>query len=200
MESVPMLVGGRRALLVGMGGHQGGVQVDDQRARRGRAQRPRGLPRPAKRRPQPGHPARVGRELLGDHPPRGRGRADLTQQLRLVTQARQVTKPVPTVGQHHHKIPQHRAPVVAAGPPAQVGTPTKLGGQPHGIGGLGQQQTPGMADQVLAIGGDQDAGTRLGRLHRQGDLSDRERGRQTAASSLAREVPCYSMPTPSAAA
>jgi hypothetical protein len=65
------------------------------------------------RRPQPGQAKLVGGDLL-HHPPGGRGRGDRTEQLRLVAQDCQVAQAVPTIGQHHRQVPQHRAHVMAA--------------------------------------------------------------------------------------
>ena len=106
VEPEAALVGPGRALLVGVRGHQGGVHIHQQQPVDVGAGLPR--PRPCLRPggTQPGQAPLVAGDPL-EHPPGGRGGRHLAEQLRLVTQHRQVAQAVPAVSQHHHKIPQH---------------------------------------------------------------------------------------------
>ncbi len=161
-----------RALLVGVGVHQGGVQVDAQQTRRRRAQRPRPRADPPQRRPQPGHPAGVGGDLP-DHPPRRRRRADPPEQPCLLPQAGQVAHTVAPVGQQHHQVTQDRATVMGMATTradkAEVGATTKLAGQAEPVRKLGQQHHPGVAADAVGVGGNFESWTGVGSLHRQGD-------------------------------
>ena len=68
MEAEGLLPGRRRLLLLGVGDHDGGVQVDgDQAAARARAPRPRPAPRPAPG-PPPGRPGSPSAPAAGPRP------------------------------------------------------------------------------------------------------------------------------------
>ena len=198
VEPEAVLVGRRRALLVGVRIDKGRVQVQDQRSRRGRAQRPRLLAGPGQRRPQRRGPARICGELLSQDPPGGRGRADLAEQLRLVPQGGQVADAVATIGEHDHKVPQHLPAVVGATAQPGVGAAAKLDGQAQPVCQLTKQRCPDVATDALAVGDDFEPGTRVGSLHPQGDPPGRWLRPQTAASSLVGRVPCYLAPACSA--
>ena len=129
VKPVAMLVGRRRALLIGVRLDQGRVQVQDQRPRWGRTQRPGALADPGQRRPQPADPTRIGGQLLGQDAPGGRDRGDLAEQPGLVPQAGQVADAVATVGEHDHQVAQHLPAVVGASTHAEVGAAAKLAGQ-----------------------------------------------------------------------
>lgn len=194
MEPEALLVGRRRALLVGMGVDQGRIQVQDQRPRRRRAKLPRLLADPGQRRPQRRDPTRIGGQLLGQDAPGGRGRTDLAEQLRLVAEGGKVADAVATVGEHDYKIPQHLAAVISASAHADIGAPAKLAGQPQPVRQLTKQRRPDMATDALAVGDHFEAGTRVGSLHLQGDPPGRWFRPSDAASSLVGRVPCYPAP------
>jgi hypothetical protein len=168
MEPERALVGARHAFLgVAVGQHQGRVRVDDQQLDlrvaaggpdAGAGMRPGG--------PQPGQPVRVAGRAF-DHPPGGRGRGHRAEQLRLITQHRQIAQAVATVGQHHRQVPEHGR---VRMPAALRVAPAKRPGQPDPVGQLPQQRRPGMADHPGAVGGDFDPGRRVGSLHPQGAL------------------------------
>jgi hypothetical protein len=134
VKPVALLVGRRRALLVGVRLDKGRVHVQQQRPHRCRTQRPGALADPGQRRPQPADPPRVGGQLLGKDPPGGRGRADPAEQLRLVPQAGQVADAVTTVGEHDHQVAQYLTAVISASTHAEVGAAAKLTGQPQPVG------------------------------------------------------------------
>jgi|RhiMetdeSRZDD1v2_1073273.scaffolds.fasta_scaffold72667_2 hypothetical protein len=133
VKPVAVLVGRRRALLVGVRLDKGRVHVQDQRPRWGRAQCPGALADPGQRRPQPADPTRIGGQLLGQDAPGGRRGGDLVEQLRLVPQAGQVADAVATVGEHDHQVAQHLTAVMRASTHAQVGAAAKLRGQPQPV-------------------------------------------------------------------
>jgi hypothetical protein len=164
-----LLVGRRRALLLGVRIDKGRVDVQDQRPCRGRAQLPGPLADPGQRRPQRRDPTRVTGHLLGQHPPGGRGRADSPEQLRLVPQAGQVADAVATVSEHDHQIAQHLTAVMSAGAHAEVGAAAKFAGQAQPVCQLTKQCCPDVAADALAIGDDFEPGTGVGSLHLQGD-------------------------------
>jgi hypothetical protein len=167
-----MLERASRALLVRMGVHQGGVKVDAQRPRRCRTRRPRPRTDPRQRRPQRRHPSGIGSDLPED-PPRSRRRADPAEQPRLIAQAGQVAHTVTPIGQHDDQVTQHRAAVVGmaatGADKAKVGAAAKLLRELEPVGQLGQQYHPGVAADAVRVGGDIEAGTSVGSLHRQGD-------------------------------
>jgi hypothetical protein len=66
---------------------------------------------------------------LGDDAPGGCGRADLTEQLRLVAERGQVADAVAAVGEHDHQVAQHLTAVISASTHAAVGAAAKLAGQ-----------------------------------------------------------------------
>jgi len=133
VEPEGVLVGARRAfLMVAVGEHQGRVGVDDQQLdiwtaadspRAGTGMRPGGT--------QPGQPVCLGGDSF-EHPPGGRGRGDLAEQLGLLPQGGQVAQAVATIGQHHRQIPQHRRVQVAAS--AFSLAPAKRPGQSQPVG------------------------------------------------------------------
>jgi hypothetical protein len=173
VEPEPTLVGPGRALLVGVRGHQGGVQVDHQQAVHPGARLPgppaclgAGLTQPGQ-----GLLATLGEAL--DDAPGGRGRGHRAEQPGLVPERGQVAQAVPTIGQHDRQVGQH-----LAGP---VPNPTWLLAthpaiqrcwQPETIGQLNQQHHPSVPDEPLTIGGDFEPCQRLGSLHPQGALLD----------------------------
>jgi hypothetical protein len=117
------------------------------------------------------HGARPARRVLGnplDHTPSSRGPGHRAEQLRLVTQHRQVAQAVATISQHDGQVSQHDRVGVAAS--ATWGTPAQRAGQPDPIGQLTQQCRPSMPHDAAAVGGDFEAGTRVGSLHPQGAL------------------------------
>jgi hypothetical protein len=192
VEAEGVLVAARRALLgVAVGEHQGRVGVDDQQLHvRVAAGGPGAATGMGPGDAQPGQPVRVPGDAV-QHPPGGRGRGDLAEQLRLVAQHRQVAQAVATVGQDHRQVPQHgrvRMPPAAA----LWAAPAKRPGQPDLVGQLPQQRRAGMADHADPVGGDFEAGRRVGSLHPQGALLEPGRDPQTAAFSLLERAPCLS--------
>jgi hypothetical protein len=169
VEPEGVLVAARRALLgVAAGQHQGRVGVHDQPLDiRVGAGGPRASAGVGSGGPQPGQPVRVLADPF-DHTPGGRGRGHRAEQLRLITQDRQVGKAVTTIGQHHRQIPQHRRVQMATSAAGPV--PAKRLGQPEPVGQLPQQRRAGMPDHPGTVGGDFDPGRRVGSLHPQGAL------------------------------
>jgi hypothetical protein len=188
MKPERLLVGARRALLgVAVRGYQGRVRVHDQHLDRwiatgrphpGAGMRPGG--------PQPGQPIGVVGDPLDD-PPGGRGRGHRAEQLRLVAQHRQVAQAIATIGQHHRQIAQHGRVRVTTG--ARL-VPAQRHGQPEPVGQLPQQRRASMADHTGAVGGDYEAGRRVGSLHPQGALP--EPGLRPSDSRIlpAQRAPC----------
>jgi hypothetical protein len=141
---------------------------------------------------QPGQPVGIGGDPF-QHPPGGRGRGHRSEQLRLVPQGSQVAQAVAAVGQHHRQVAQHGRIRMAAGggsPPAQ-----RLG-QSDPVGQLPQQRRAGMPDHPGAVGGDFEAGRRVGSLHPQGALLGHGYDLRTAVSSLVRRALSQSSPGP----
>ena len=105
----PALVGRRRSLLLGMGGDQGGIEVDDVEAGVGS----RGPHLLAGTRS--GH--RDPLECFGvdglEGPPRRRRRGHLPEQIGLITEHRKVRDGVAAVGDHHGQIDEDLAAVMA---------------------------------------------------------------------------------------
>jgi hypothetical protein len=169
MEPEGMLVGACRAFLgITVGQDQGRVSVHDQHldswiatdgpgARAGMG--PGGT--------QPGQPVRILGQALDD-PPGGRGGGHRPEQLRLVAQGGQVGKAVTAIGQHHRQVPQHRRIRMAATATGLV--PAQRLGQPDPVGQLPQQRRADMTHHPSAVGGDFEAGRRVGSLHPQGAL------------------------------
>jgi hypothetical protein len=132
--------------------------------------------------PQPGQPIGVVGDPLDD-PPGGRGRSHRAEQFRLVAQGGQVAQALATIGQHHRPVTQHGRVRVPMG--ARL-VPVQRPGQPEPVGQLPQQRRAGMADHAGDVGGDFEAGRRVGSLHPQDALLDRDCDLQTAAFSLLR--------------
>ena len=151
MEPEGVLVGPGRTLLLGVRVHQGGVQVHQQQLAVGvRAGLPGTSAGMGSGRAQAGQPVRVGRQPL-HHPPGGRGRGDLAEQLGLRAQHPKIAQAVPAIGQHHGQIPQHPSLRVTAAP-ATPGPPAQRAGQPQPVGQLDQQPDTGMADDAVGVG------------------------------------------------
>jgi hypothetical protein len=188
VEPEPTLVGPGGALLVGVRGHKGGVQVDHQQPVHPRA----GLPgSPAGLRagqPQPGQASLAALGEALDDPPGGRGRGHRAEQPGLVTERRQVAQAVPTIGEHDRQIGQHLAgPVPSPAWLPSCSPAIQLGRQPEPVSQLDQQRGPGVPDEPLAIGGDVEPYPRLDSLHPQGALLDwGSRPRQPHSPSSAR--------------
>jgi hypothetical protein len=153
MKPEAALVGGGGALLgIGVGLDEGGVDVQDPPTRR-RCPGPPGPPaRLGAGGANPGQGVLAGQGDLLNHPPGGRHRGHRAQQPLTPDQQPQVTKAVPTVGQHHHQIPQHpggRVPTRPASPRGDKAAQRR--GQPDAVGQLGQQPHPGVADEPLVF-------------------------------------------------
>jgi hypothetical protein len=92
------------------------------------------------------------------------------------------------VGQHHRQVPQHRR--VRMPPATTWAVPAKRIGQPQPVGQLPQQRRAGMTDHADPVGGDFEAGRRVGSLRPQGPSLSRDCDLQTAAFSLLERAPC----------
>jgi len=178
--------------VVAVGQHQGRVGVDDQQLDIGVAA---GCPGAdagvGPGGPQPGQPVGVSGDPV-QHPPGGRGGGHRAEQLGLISQGGQVAEAVPAVGQHHRQIPQHRRVRMTA--IAARLAPAQRPGQPEPVGQLPQQRRAGMADHADPVGGDFEAGQRVGSLHPQGALLDHGYDLRTAVSSLVRRALSHSNP------
>jgi hypothetical protein len=192
-EPEGVLVGACRALLgIAVGQHQRRVRVHHQQLQvrvaadgpgTGAGMGPGGA--------QPGQPVRILGQALHD-PPGSWGRGHRAEQLRLIAQGGQVGQAVAAVGQQHRQIPQHRR--VQMPTAAARSLPAQRLGQPEPVSQLPQQRRAGMADHAGAVGGDFEAGPRVGSLHPQGALLDHGYDLRTAVFSLVRRA--LSQPRP----
>ena len=171
-----LLPGGSGRLLLRVADHDRGVQVEhdpgpaDTGRRRGRQPRaglgrlrPGQFPGLRAGRPEPGQRRTV---QIGQQPPRGRVGGHRTEQVRLVTQDRQVGDRLPTIGEHHREVHRDPARVMTGLPDPQRGERvTERGGQPGGIGQVGQQPGAGVPDDTPTVSGGNDLRTRPGNLH-----------------------------------
>jgi hypothetical protein len=156
--------------------HDGGVQVGhDPRHRHTRRRRLR-QPRAGLGRLRPGHfpglragrtkPGQPGSVQIGQQPPRGRVGSHRTEQIRLVPQHRKVRDRLPTIGEHHRQVDRDPARVMTGPPdPQRRERVTERGGQPGGIGQVGQQPGAGVPDDTPTVSGGNDLRTRPGNLH-----------------------------------
>jgi hypothetical protein len=171
VEPEGVLVGAGRALLVGVRGHQGGIQVDHQQPVHPGAGLPGPPAGPHPGQPQSGQPPLPGLGQALDDPPGGWGRGHRTDQPRLVTEHGQVGKAVPTISQHDRQIGQHLAGPVPSPARLPLAHPAiQLGRQPQPVSQPDQQRRPDLPDEPVAIGGDFEPCPRLGSLHPQGAL------------------------------
>jgi hypothetical protein len=163
--SIAVLVCGRRLLLLGMAGHQGGVEIDHQAGHHHAgaphdrdaapafaAQQPRSFPGSSTRDLHLIEQRFVDRV---QHPPRCRGGGHRPEQVRLVTQHRQVADRHPAIGEHHRQIGQHptRRMRRAALPPGTSHLIKRLT-NPSRSGNVGQQPRPHMRANTPPIGAD----------------------------------------------
>jgi hypothetical protein len=166
-----MLPGRLSALLVGMGDHDGRVDIDrDQAAVSSGRGRPGQGPGPLAGR-RPGRADRAQRprgvrgqrgDQAGYHRVRGHG----AEQGRVGPQHGGVGQAVAAQRQRHRQVRDHLPRAVhrpRRPPPAQPGRQLLL--QSRHDGGAGQQDAAGMRDQALPVSGDQHAGTAGGILH-----------------------------------
>ena len=166
MEPVSALVGPRGGLLVRMGVHQRGVDVDHIE------------PRIGSRGPHRGAGLSTGRLDLPDAvpgrlegPPQRRRRRHLTEQPRLGRHRGDVTDRVAAVGDHHRRIHQHPPPVMA--PTALLGPRHRhrqRRRQPHIVGQIRQQPRPGMNSQPASPAGEPQTRTGTDTLHHESAL------------------------------
>jgi hypothetical protein len=149
MEAEAVLVGAGGALLLRVGGDQGGVEVEGDVLGADPV-----LPGVAPRLgPGSAHRGEVeiGAERV-DHPPGGGDRGHLAEEVRLVVQDGQVGEAVSAIGDADGEVPQHLAGVVRPPTPLQAGElPRERRGQPHPIGQLDQQVAARVRDHPLAI-------------------------------------------------
>ncbi len=163
------LVGGRCLLLLRVAGDQGGVDVQDQVGQVAAARAGSGYAVPGLGCLQPGDlPGRgpgcpqccqSGGVDAGQQAPGGRGGGDRAEHLTLVTQQSQVRDRLAAVGEHHPQVDRDPPGIVAGAPwPQSAQRVGEGGGQADGIGEIGQQAGPGVADHSTTVGGDDKPG------------------------------------------
>ena len=149
MEAEAALVRPGGALLVRVGGDQGGVEVEGDVIRTD-AVLPSVSPSLG-----PGLANRseveVGGECI-DHPPSGGDRGHFPEEVRLVVQDRQVGEAVPTVGDADSEVTQHLTGVMSAPTLLQAGEPPgQRRGQPDPVGQLDQKVAAGVRNHPVAV-------------------------------------------------
>jgi hypothetical protein len=148
IEAEPLLVSGRRALLViGVRVDQGAVQIDDIEPRV-HARRPRP---PASRGPSRSDPGQGGVIDRRQRPPRRRHRRHLTEQLRLSQKNPKIRQRRRPISHRDRQIHQHPAPIMT--PPPLLGRRHRLRQpltQPQVISQVTQQPSPRMRHHTLA--------------------------------------------------
>ena len=171
MEAERLLPGRRGLLFLGVGDHDGGVQVDgDQPAVRARRRVPGQRPRPLPGR-GPGGPDRLQRPRqvpgqLADQPGHHRVGRDRPGQLRLLPQHRDIGQAVPAQRDRGGQVRDDLARVMdrpRRPPPGQAlrQAPAQAG-DPHR---LPQQDRPGLGHQAPAVSRHRDPGTACAILH-----------------------------------
>ncbi len=170
------LVGGRRLLLLGVAGNQGGVEVQDKTGQVASARAGCGYPCPGLGGLQPcdlpgGGPGRAqagecSRVDAGQQAPGGRRGGDGAEHLRLVAQQGQVRYRIAAVGEHDREIDRDPDGIV---PGATRSQPTECvregAGQASDIGEIGQQAGSGVTGHPVTVGRHDELGTRPGRVH-----------------------------------
>jgi hypothetical protein len=109
MEPEGVLVGAGSALLVGVRGHKGGVQVHHQQPVHPRASLPGPPPGLRPGQPQPGQASLAALGEALDDPPGGRDRGHRAEQPGLIPKRGQVAQAIPTIGEHDRQVSQHLA-------------------------------------------------------------------------------------------
>jgi hypothetical protein len=160
--AIAVLVGCGRPFLLGVAGHQRGVEVDHQTrldpttTHHRRQATPRLLtqqpgPLPSGR-PSPFQLSQGGLVDRVEDPPRGRRRGHAAKQAGLVPQHRQIGDRLPTVGDHHRQIGQHPArPVRRTSKPPGGGHRIKRLDQTRSGRHVRQQPSPDMGDDTLPV-------------------------------------------------
>lgn len=152
-----MFVGRRRVLLLGVAGDQGGVDIQDEAGQFASACAGGRYRLPPLVGLQPGdlagcgtaraQSAERGRIDARQQSPRGGIGRDGAEDLGLVPQQGQVGDCLPAVGQHHSQVHCDPAGGVTGAARSQLAQRVREGrGQAGGIGEIGQQPGPGMAD------------------------------------------------------
>jgi hypothetical protein len=162
MKPEPTLVRRSRVLLFRMRVHERAVEIDHVEPRI-RARRPcRGACRSA----SGGDPRERGRVDRFEGPPRGRNRRDLAEQVRLITQHREVRDRFAAIGEHHRQIDQHLTAIMTTA--ALLRRPHRHRqplGQAERVSQIAQHASARVAHDVLAVTGHQKERTRRVTLH-----------------------------------
>jgi hypothetical protein len=105
-------------------------------------------------------PGQHGTVEIGQQPPRGRVGSHPAEQVCLVTQDREVSDRLSTVGEHHRQV--HRDParvMTGLADPQRPERVAERGTQPGGIGEVSQQPGTGMPDDTPTISSGNDLRT-----------------------------------------
>ena len=121
MKAKAALVGARGALLVAVGGQQRGVDVDDQRPGRLRAERER--PGASRRARDGDHVEQAVLADAVDDTPRRRVGGHRPEQALLIALRLQIAQRASAVSEHHRQIARHAAGIVRAAALAQPRQP-----------------------------------------------------------------------------
>ena len=166
VEAITVLVVGRRLLLLGVCGEQGGVEVQGHIAVLGDGAEPRCPCPDTRRRPRLADGAQALIVDGLDHPPGGRARGDTAEQVGLVPQRRHVRQAVPAVGEHDRQVDEHPPRVMAAATPTDRRHRDRQGiAQPRGVGHLGHEQAAGVPGHPRAVRGHLEMRSALATLH-----------------------------------
>ena len=140
VEAVAALVGGGGALLVRVGRHERGVDVEDDLAR-ARPGRPGALSGSGAGDPDGLEALRVDGV---DHAPGGRVRGHPAEEIDLVAKRPEIRQAVAAVGEHHRQVAHHAPGIVGRGTLAgRRHRHAKAVCQPEPVGQLGEQNAPG---------------------------------------------------------
>src|SRR5450759_2621453 len=157
-----------RALLLRVRSDQRGVQVDRQTLRPA-SELPHTSPRCGVSGTQPLKALWVTRDPI-DHSKRRRAGGDVTEQRLLVTNRTQISQTLPAIGEHHRKITNHTAQVVAGAPLLQTRQlKRERPRQTRLISNPCQQRAARMRDQTLSVRRDNYLEIAAIMMHPQGD-------------------------------
>lgn len=192
LEPVPALVGARGLLLVGVRGHQRGVQVQVRRhrgvvpVRRGGAHPPQPLAGGRERVEQAGQRQLVGRDGLQRAPRRRLRRGPAEQGLLAAAQRLDVADRRAAVGQHHRQVTQHHPRRVAVPRAHPVQRPPQRAGQPEAVRRQAQQPGPAVALQPPPVDAHHEPAATAATLHPQGEPPELGTALQQRPSSQVR--------------